>query len=198
MAFYTYIVASRRNGTIYIGMTISGDEAVAGTIVTGFGTGTGGAGSYSVNINQTADGPDFTSSVAPGGAGTYGVSQSQTLGSQILASGAMLLQQNAKVTFQLDFHSPDTTAGDFAQTVSTAFRDDYATQLFVEQYGAVAIPLYADDPRQSPFVNDQNAYEFRPTVDCCLQVNQIFAPAFQFADSLHANVASVAAEFPAS
>jgi hypothetical protein len=149
----------------------------------------------------------------PGAAGTYAVSKSQTLTSQVLASGAMQLSQHAKITFQLDFHSDDTTAGDFAQIVSNAFRDDYAVQFFAEQamgtfgsafgpafnsaQNAWVAPLYADDPKQVPFVNDQNQYEWRWSLDCCLQVNQVYAPPQEFFDSAHANVISVSATFPA-
>jgi hypothetical protein len=31
--------------------------------------------------------------------------------------------------------------------------------------------LYAEDPKQVPFVNDSNQYEYRWVVEACLQVN---------------------------
>lgn len=49
----TFTVVTVGNGTIKIGMILSGTGVSAGTTVIAFGTGTGGVGTYTVDINQT-------------------------------------------------------------------------------------------------------------------------------------------------
>lgn len=131
----------------------------------------------------------------PGGVGTYQLSTSQTIGSQVLSAGAALLKQNAEVTVQLDVHSADLTAGDMAQTISTAFRDDLGTRFFAAQ-GKPISPLYADDPREMPFTNDQQQYEWRWVVDACLQVDQTLTVPMQFADTAVIGLIEVDSHYP--
>lgn len=133
----------------------------------------------------------------PGQAGTYRVDKNQTLASTVLAAGQRGLEQGAEVVVQLDFHAADNTASDFAQTVSTALRDPFGVEQFAQQdpnYGVV--PLYADDPRYAPFINEAQAYEWRWTLDAHLQVNQVLAVGQQYADALAVDVKSVDATFP--
>ena len=47
------------DGAILIGQVIYGDDVAPGTTVVAWGTGTGGAGSYTVDINQVAAGPEM-------------------------------------------------------------------------------------------------------------------------------------------
>lgn len=49
----TFTVSAVGNGTIKIGMILSGTGVSAGTTVIAFGTGTGGVGTYTVDISQT-------------------------------------------------------------------------------------------------------------------------------------------------
>lgn len=164
------------DGPIEVGSQIFGVGVAAGTIVTALGTGSGGTG-------------------------TYQVSPSQTLSSRTLSAGVETLEQPTKVTVQLDFHSPDlSTAGDMAQTVSTLFRDDFAVQQFANQnpnYGDIT-PLYADDPKQVPFINDQQQYEWRWVVEAMLQANQVVSVPQQFADQVTVEIISVDASYPPS
>lgn len=133
---------------------------------------------------------------APGGAGTYAVSPSQTLPSRTLSSGAKTAEQGAQLTVQLDFHSDDqTAAGDMAQTVATLFRDPYATGFF-SAIGPSIQALYADDPRQAPFINDQAAFEWRWILEAHLQVNQVVTVPQQYFDVATVDPVSVDAEFP--
>ncbi len=122
------------------------------------------------------------------------------MGSKTLSSGAKTLEQHAKVTVQMDFHSAnDTDAGDMAQTVSTTLRDDFGVQQFANQspnYGVV--PLYADDPKMLPFLNAEQAYEWRFVVEAVLQVNQVVSVSQQFADVVTVDVISVDATYPPS
>jgi hypothetical protein len=122
-----------------------------------------------------------------GGPGTYTVSQSQTVASEEMACGVENILQPTKVTIQLDVHSANVgNASDMAQTISTLFRDDYATIWFYRQgYAAQGIvPLYADDPKQIPFINAEQQYETRYVVEAVLQVNQVVTPPQQFADNV--------------
>lgn len=129
-----------------------------------------------------------------GGVGIYTVSPSQTAGSEEMACGVENILQPTKVTIQLDVHSADVgTAADMAQTISTMFRDDYATLWFARNgYARQGIaPLYADDPKQIPFINAEQQYETRYVVEAVLQVNQVVTPSQQFADDAVVNTIEV-------
>ena len=152
-------------GTIGVGALLFGVNVAAATV-----------------INQQLSGTS-------GGIGTYAASPSQTIGSEKMAAGVKILQQNAKCICQIDFHSGDNSSSDMAQIVSTVFRDESGVDLFAAQdpnYGVV--PLYADDPREVPFVNAEQAYEWRYVVDARMQVNQVVSIPQQFADSLVLNI----------
>jgi hypothetical protein len=146
---------------IIIGSTIVGVGVTAGTTVTALGTGTGGLG-------------------------TYTVSPGQNISSETLSAGGKTVQQAIKMTVQVDFHSAnDTDAGDMAGTVSTLLRDEFGVQQFANQspnYGVV--PLYADDPRQMVFFNDQQQAEFRFIVEVLLQANIIVSVPQTFSDAV--------------
>ncbi len=86
-------------------------------------------------------------------------------------AGQSFMQQT-DITFQLDVHSANTLdSADMAQTISTMLRDSYATTYFASQNPSIA-PLYADDPRQVPFINAENQYETRWIVEARIQANQ--------------------------
>ena len=144
---------------------------VAGTI-----TGTGGVGDYQLS-------------------GTIGA-----VSGTKMATGVFLALQPIEITIQLDVHGPNSTNN--AQIISTLFRDQYAVDVFSAfgttppgwgpipiggtlpiPYNAIA-PLYADEPRQSAFINAESQYEERWIVDACLQTNQVVTVARDFADTL--------------
>lgn len=155
----TLTVESINAGTIVVGATIFGSGVAAGTTVEDASSGTGGVG-------------------------TYVVDPAQTVALDTLSAGAKTIQQNAKITVQLDFHSIDTTAADAAQTVSTALRDEYGVDFFAGLAAPLngVVPLYADDPKFMPFVDDSQQVEWRWTLDCLLQINQVISVPQQFAD----------------
>lgn len=134
----------------------------------------------------------------PGGIGTYTISPAQALDACVLAAGSMMLTIAAQADVQLDFHTADTTAADLAQTVSTTFRDEFATRFF----GALPAPLnrvspfHADDPRLVPFVNDQSQYEWRWVVDAKMQATQKVAVPQQFADQAIVGLIEIDEHFP--
>lgn len=113
----TLTVASVDTGTIQIGAPIFGTGVSSGT-----------------QIVQQLSG-------TPGGIGTYQIAPSQTVAEETL-SGQNVLTQDARIVIQLDCHSPDTSAGDFAQTISTALRDEYAQSYAARTINGNPIAVY--------------------------------------------------------
>lgn len=142
----------------------------------------------------------ITGGPGDGGPGTYAVSPSQTITSRTLSAGALDIEQGQKVTVQLDFHSADPLVeGQMASTVSTLMRDGYAVRQFRSQtpdYGVA--PLLADDPRQMPFLNAEQQYEWRWVVEALLQVNAVVSVPQEFADSAEVELVDVDAVYPPS
>jgi len=168
-------VSAIETGEILLGAMVTGQGIAFGTTITGFLTGTGGTG-------------------------TYQVSQSQTVAVDTLSAGWKTLTQNAQITIQIDFHSSDTTAGDFAQTVSTALRDPYGVDFFAGLAAPLngVVPLIADDPVQRPFINAENQYEWRWSLDCKLEMNQTIIVPQTYADSADVTLVDVLAVYPLS
>lgn len=157
----TLTVSAVQRGKLSVGATIFGVGVASGTVITALGTGTGGTGTYSVSGNQT-------------------------LTSQTMSAGAEVLTANFEALVQLDFHAPDSLGGDFAQTTSLLLRDDYGVTFFSNLAAPLngVTPLYADDPKQIPFINAENQYEWRWVLDCRVQVNQTAAVPQEFADQV--------------
>jgi hypothetical protein len=84
-----------------------------------------------------------------------------------------------QITVQLDVHGP--ASADNAQMISTLFRDEYACIQFAAT-GFDVQPLYAEDPRQTPFENAEQQTEYRWSVDVVLQANPVISTAQDFAD----------------
>jgi hypothetical protein len=129
----------------------------------------------------------------PGGAGSYVVDTSQTLASTTLSCGATDIEQDTEVLMQLDVHGPNSA--DNAQVISMLMRDPYGVTFF-EGLDLGVTPLHADDPKQVPFVNDQNQFENRWIVEARLQVNPVVSVPQQYADSATVTPISVTARFP--
>lgn len=124
-----------------------------------------------------------------GGVGVYTVSAAQDISSEVLASGAKTLEEGAEIVVQLDFHSEDNSASDMAQTVSTVLRDESGVDLFAAQGGGV-VPLYADDPRYMPFLNENQQSEWRWVLEVHMQINQVVSLPQQYADQIVVGVIS--------
>jgi hypothetical protein len=128
-----------------------------------------------------------------GGAGTYTIAPSQTVSATTLSAGATDVEQSTEVVMQCDVHG--AAAADNAQTISTLFRDQYAVTKFDD--AAITIsPLYADDPRQMPFINAASQYEDRWVVEAHLQVNPVVSVPEQFADAATVTVVEIDAAYP--
>lgn len=139
----TLTVTSMSMGTISVGSMLFGTSIAAGTTITAQGTGTGGVG-------------------------TYAVSQAQTVASEVMASGSKDMLQPTKVTVQIDVHGPNS--GDNAQIITIAFRDEYAVESFSTSGFDVA-PLYCDDAKQMPYINGENQFEGRWSIDAVMHCN---------------------------
>jgi hypothetical protein len=126
-----------------------------GSVVFGVGIGSG------MYVTQLMSGT--------GGVGTYRMSGTATLSSRTMAAGTQKMLQPVMCTMQLDVHGPKSA--DNAHQITTMFRDEYATSAFAA-YGKDVAPLYADDPKQVPFINDQKQYEDRWVIEACMQANQ--------------------------
>jgi hypothetical protein len=110
------------------------------------------------------------SSGTPGKAGVYVLSASQpTITSETMACGVFEATQSVEVCVQLDVHGPNSA--DNAQVISTLFRDEYAVDQFTTSGFDVA-PLYADDPKQLPFENENQQIEMRWVIDAMMNANQ--------------------------
>jgi len=101
--------------------------------------------------------------------------------------------QPTEVVFQLDVHGPESA--DNAQIITTLFRDSYATTAFAASGFDVA-PLYADDPRQVPFINAEQQFETRWIVEAFLQANQVVTVPQDSANIVSVTPVSVDATYP--
>jgi len=118
-----------------------------------------------------------------GGVGVYAISAPLTVSSEQMAAGQVLVRQPSKVIIQLDIHSPGGgTAMDLVATVQAALHSDIVLDSFAAS-GFDVVPLYTENPSQSPFMNAQNQVELRWTMDVALQVNQSIEWPQQFAGS---------------
>lgn len=160
-------------GEIEVGAAVFGSGVAAGTSVVALGTGTGGIG-------------------------TYVVAPSQNLAGETLSAGWKTLTQTAIADVEIDFHSPDTLAGDFAQIVSTAIRDEFGVDFFAGLAAPLngVVPLYADDPHQVPFINAENQYEWRWILEAKVEVDQSIRVPQQFADAVDLTLVDVPAVYP--
>ena len=152
-------VSSVRFGVIKVGAPLFGAGVAAGVTIAALGTGTGGAGTYTLSAAQTTAATAF-------------------------AAGVKNVSVETQVGIQCDFHSGDLSAsGDMAQTVATLFRDETA----INQFAAVdqnLSPLYAGDPREAPFLNAEQQYETRWTVDLEIQATISVPVPQEFADEV--------------
>lgn len=163
-------VLSVQLGVIAIGSGVFGVGVQPNTLITGQLSGsTGGSGTYSVNPMQTITSP------------------------QIMAAGVGYYLQPTKVTVQCDVHGPNSA--DNAQVISTLFRDEYAVDL-IQAINPAITPLYADDPKQIPFINAEQQYETRWIVEALLQANQTVAASQEFADKASVGLIDVDVVYP--
>jgi hypothetical protein len=102
--------------------------------------------------------------------------------------------QAAELVMQIDVHGPASYSN--VGIISTLFRSSYAVDFFKSLSDVVA-PLYADDPRQMPFITAEQQYEDRWIVEAHMQVNFTTVATTQSANTLTLDVISAETD-PAS
>lgn len=163
-------------GEVLVGATVFGTGVTTGTVITSAITGAGGTG-------------------------TYGVTPTQNVAASVLASGTASAMMETEVLYQCDVHGPNSN--DNAELIATLFRDLWGTEEFWRVAEAAGIttglitPLHADDPKQVPFVNAEDQWEYRWVVEAHIQANQTALNIPQeFADVLAVTLSEVDATFP--
>ncbi len=122
-----------------------------------------------------------------GGTGTYGVLPSQSLGSETLYLGQRADQTPAEWVVQLDCHGPNS--GDNIRVIEGLFRSEYAVDAFnsTDPTSSV-VPLWSQEAIQTPFLNAEQQYENRWTLDLHCQITPTIGTAQQFAQYLQATL----------
>lgn len=103
------------------------------------------------------------------------------------------IQQSTQVSLQLDVHGPSSS--DNAQIIMTLARDPFGVD-FYKALGTGIAPLYTSEPKQIPFLNGEQQYEDRWTIDLELQVNPIVTIKQEYARSVDVTLIEVDAEYP--
>lgn len=152
--------------TLKVGSTVWGDGFEGSVRIIALGTGTGGVGTYTINA-------------------------SLSVASEKMAAGILNLEHDTDCQIQVDVHGPNSVNN--AAIISTIFRDEKGVDLFA---GTGLTPLYADDPRQVPFMNAEQQWEWRLVVTLHLQVNFVVPVPQQAADELHVTTIDVDAAYP--
>lgn len=166
----TLTVTEVNFGMLSIGAPVFGVDVLPNTKITALGTGTGGEGTYTIN-------------------------NSQNIASRAMGAGGETITQPCQLTWQLDVHGPSSSNN--AARIATMFRDEYAVNKFAETSNSV-VPLYCEEPRQMPFINAEEQYEYRWVVGAVMQANFAMTKIpQQFAASLSVNTINVEAEYPA-
>ncbi len=188
----TLTVTNKTSGSLLPGMTLNAPGLIPGTQVLAQLTGTlGGIGTYQVSVGQSISvenmnafgvdvilgqinrvpqpaGPDF---VVMWAMSRERLETNVDFYQDIPSAGNTTFTNKTRVNFQLDVHGPNSAA--FAQIITTLFRDDYAIQNFQNSSNFPITPLYADDPRQLPFINAEDQYENRWVIDAAMQADQV-------------------------
>lgn len=165
--------------------------SISGTVLTVTAVQVGavpiGATLYGTNVTGA---PTITAQTGgtPGGAGTYTLSASLTAAPGTIYCGTRAMTQPQDYAVQVDIHGP--AAGQNATLLETQWFSQAGVDACIAQGGIIA-PLYASNPRQLPFINDQDQWENRWSIDLHLQVNPIVTITQQFADQLTATAEAV-------
>lgn len=127
----------------------------------------------------------------PGGAGVYVVSPSQAVSSETMSTGTMTVAQSTESVMQVDVHGPNSA--DNAQAIAMSIRSEFAVN---QMDGSGVTPLFADEPRQAPFITAAKQYENRWVVDVHLQITPTVSTPQEFADAVTLTVVDVEVTYP--
>lgn len=99
----------------------------------------------------------------------------------------------AQMMIQCDVFGAD--AFDLASIIEVAWRSPYGCAALTELNPLIQ-PLYADEPRQLAFIDGNQQYEDRWSVDLNLQINQTISIPQDFADTLVTGLIEVDSTYP--
>ncbi len=102
--------------------------------------------------------------------------------------------QATQLMVQVDVYGP--LCADNAQVITTLFRSDWGVDQFATS-GFDVTPLYCDDPRPSPFRDENNQIERRQIITCYLQANAAVTVSQDFASELSVGIVNVDVAYPA-
>lgn len=177
---------------------VSFTASIAGTnmVVTGVAFGAIKISSTVFGVGVALD-TEVVSGPTDGGVGAYVVDKTQTLTSRALAAGVQTIERSTEFVLQIDVHGP--LSGDIAQTIATLLRSSWGVDQFAAQepnYGVT--PLYAADPKQLPFSNDQQQQENRWMTEVHFQINPVVTVPQEFAAAAVVGLVNVDERYPAS
>lgn len=119
------------------------------------------------------------------------------------AGGAQFISDPTEYRLQVDAYGAQSQ--EIAQAVAMLWRHESACAFFADyvipgqsQPSLSLAPLYASEPKQLPFLDGQDAWLWRWSVDLLMQVNFTLTLTQQFADALKADLISVDAVYPPS
>ena len=127
-----------------------------------------------------------------GGTGTYSVLPTQTVASETMYAGSRVDLAQTEMSVQIDVHGPES--GNNVHVIETLFRSEYAVDV-MNASGISVVPMFCSDPRQAPFVNDQNQVEFRWSLDAHLQINSTVRTPQQFLTEVDLAVIEAATQY---
>jgi hypothetical protein len=150
-----------------------------------------------VAVGQTLYGPNITgnpvvlsqiSGASSGGVGAYSLSPTSNAASGPIYCGTLAMLEAQEFSIQVDVHGP--SSADNATRITTQWRSQTGVQACLNAGGIIA-PFYTTDPRQLPFINDQDQWEDRWAIDLLMQANTVVTVTQQFADQLTATAEAV-------
>src|SRR5215469_2314830 len=142
--------------TLAVGYQLYGPSAAQGTVITAIGA---KPNTYTVTPPQRV----------PAGTKLY--------------AGRHAMWISTDAVIQCDVHGPNSDTN--AQVIFATWRDDLGCYLFTAAAAPAEIqPLYADDPKQVPFINAEDQWEDRWVVDLHMQANIAVSLGQDFADSV--------------
>lgn len=118
----------------------------------------------------------------------YIVSPSQQSGTTEISAGSAAIEESIDFVVQVDIYG--SSSADNAQKIAVLLRDEWGCVAF-QQLNPNIQTLYTDDPKQMAFINAEQQYEQRWTLDAHLQVNPIVQVPQQFADELEVSPIAV-------
>jgi hypothetical protein len=127
-----------------------------------------------------------------GGVGTYRVLPAQTVPGGTLYAGEREDFAAREWTVQCDVHGP--ASADNVVRIETLFRGEVGYER-LRGYGFDIAPLYCETAQQRPFINAEQNYEYRWSVDLALQINPVVGTPQQFADELEPTLIEVDATY---